>query len=362
MTVVRPWSALYALAVSLSLVALGEGCAGDPEGGTLASDPAALVESEDVPREVTERLRDLRHCDDHALDHVYTVHHHVRVGRDRNVHVVEMFTLRAFLGRERRGALLLPGPVSVASFYEIDVDGYRFQSDLARLGMFTFVPDYEGAGESTYPADGFSVDQDFLVGEMRTVLAAMRSLRAIPRVDVIGESIGGGIAAELCDDATRVRSCVLSSMLYREGTPFFTSVFLDPGFLGFLRSQPNGYLDVGPSLYFNIVAGTTPDVGAAILATQPGVYAVGPLLAPTNLPWFDPTEASVPGLVIVGTLDDIQTQADADDLAAAYGSHHHRHRPSARVVHIAGGGHIPRVEPAPINTQFFDAVVDFVDP
>jgi pimeloyl-ACP methyl ester carboxylesterase len=337
------------------------GCAGDPSAGAVAADEAPLVETEDEPEGLADHLAHLRHCDASELDHVYTLHHHVRVGAGRQVHVVERFTLRAFLRHTRRGALLLPGPLSSASFYEIDVDGYRFQSDLAREGMFTFVPDYEGAGESTYPTDGLSVTHEYLVAEQQAVLRAMRTLRGIPQMDVIGESIGGGVAAELCADAGRVRSCVLSSMLYREGTPFFEAVFLDPGFLGFLASQPNGYIDATAGLYFNIVLGTTPEVGAAVLATQPGVYAVGPLLEPTDLPWFDPTHARVPALILIGTNDDIQTQPDADLLAAAWGSAHRR-PPSATVVRLEGGGHIPRVEPAPINGMFYEAVVDFIAP
>jgi pimeloyl-ACP methyl ester carboxylesterase len=351
------WLSLSVLALATALA----GCASESVDAATDAETSSLVESEGMPAGLADALDDLHHSGAVDLDHVYTLHHHVRVGRGRSVHVVEMFTLRAWLRRVHRGALLLPGPLSTASFYEIDVDGYRFQSDLAGEGMFTFVPDYEGAGESTYPADGLSVTHELLVEETRTVLRALRALRGIPQMDVVGESIGGGVAAELCADGGRVRSCVLSSMLYREGTPFFEAVFLDPNFLGFLQSQPNGYIDAGPGLYFNIVLGTTPEVGAAVLATQPGVYAVGPLLEPTDLPWFDPTGARVPALIIIGTNDDIQTQPDADLLAAAWGSAR-RHPPSATVLRLEGAGHIPRVEPAPINTQFYDAVVDFIAP
>jgi hypothetical protein len=60
-------------------------------------------------------------------------------------------------------------------------------------------------------------------------------------------------------------------------------------------SQPNGYIDAGPELYFNVVGASPPAVAAEILATQPGVYAVGPTLSPMNLPYFVPNDARVPG-------------------------------------------------------------------
>jgi pimeloyl-ACP methyl ester carboxylesterase len=356
MNVVRPRFALVALALASSF---SVGCAGDPDAALASEEP--LVETERMPDDLAEWTRHPERCDAALLDRVFTLDHHVRVGRDRTVHVVERFTLRAFLRHTRRGALLLPGPVSVASFWEIDVDGYRFQSDLARQGLFTFAIDYEGTGESTYPADGFAVSQELLVGEARTVLAALGAMRRIPRMDVVGESVGGGIATELCADADRTRSCTLASMVYTDITPFAQAVFLDPGFIAFLESQPNGYLDVPPPLYFNVVARSTPDVSAAILATQPGVYAVAPLLDPVDRPWYDPTHANVPATIIIGTEDDIETQADPDLLAAAYGSARHHH-PATHIVRIAGAGHIPRIEPAPVAGAFLAAVLDQIQP
>jgi alpha-beta hydrolase superfamily lysophospholipase len=347
-----------ALCVSLTSLAFA-GCGTEP--GPIAAVEAPIVESDAPPDGLAERLADLRGCSARDLDHVYTLHHHVRVGRGRSVHVTERFTLRAFLRRERRGALLLPGPLSLGSFFEIDVDGYRFQSDLAREGLFTFAPDYEGTGESSQPDDGLSADHAFLVDEEEVVLRAMRNLRHIGRMDIVGESTGGAIAAELCADSARVRSCTLSSMSYVEITPFAQAVFLDPGFIAFLSSQPNGYLDAAPPFYFNIVAGTTPDVSAAILATQPGIYAVAPLLSPTTLPWFDPTHARVPALIVMGTLDNIAEQIDADLLADAWGSARRR-RPPATIVRLEGAGHLPRIEPEPTRSAYYDAVVAFLDP
>jgi alpha-beta hydrolase superfamily lysophospholipase len=354
MTRKRPWIVTWLG----PWVVLSIGCADAPP---VEETSAPLVESGALPADVVHLLHSGDDLDPADLDRIYTVDHFVRVGSGRRVHVVERATLRAWLSWPHRGALLLPGTVVESSFWDIDLDGYRFQSELASRGFFTFAVDYEGTGQSTYPADGLSVTHDFLVDESRTVLRAMRILRLVPRMDVIGESNGGAIAAELCADQARTRSCVLSSMLYREGTPFFQAVFLDPGFIAFLEGQPGGYLDVTPPLYFNIVSRTSPDVANVILSTQPGVYAVGPLLAPTTLPWFDPTGARVPALVIQGTEDNIATQADAEDLVASYGSAHH-HGGEATLLRIDGAGHIPRIEPSPIHEQWNDAVLDFLDP
>jgi len=150
----------------------------------------------------------------------------------------------------------------------------------------------------------------------------------------------------------------MASTLYRTGTSLFYSVFLDPAFLAFIDGQPNGYFQDTSSLYFNITVGLPDAVKAAILATQPGRYAVGPLLAPAHgLPWFDPTRARVPGLVIQGTEDDVATQADAEDLRASYGS---AGGAKAELVRITGAGQIPRIDAPPSNQTFQRAVLDFL--
>lgn len=351
------------LFVVLSAIALG--CAappGDPgDDGDVGATSDALLGCAPIPREAMALLRRRGSLTPDELDRVFRLEHDIRVGRGRTVRVTEHFSIRSWLRWRHRGALLLPGTVVTGSFYELDVDGYRFASDLAREGYFVFAMDYEGTGGSTYPADGASVTHAEIVDAAERVLRVVRLLRWIHRVDAIGESNGAAVAAELCSDRRRVRSCVLSSAIYREGTPFFQAAFLDPGFLAFLRSQPNGYLDVTPDLYFNITSRTPPDVTAEILATQPGVYAVAPLLEPTTLPWFDPTRADVPALILQGTEDNIATQADMDALAAEYGSAPGA-RGTATLVRIPGAGHIPRVEPAPSNHTWSSEVITFLAP
>jgi pimeloyl-ACP methyl ester carboxylesterase len=348
------------LVVFAALLTLG--CAGEvveQAGADLGASEAPLLGAAPLPPEVIRALTRPRDLSEAELDEVHELHHYLPVGPGRRVHVTETFTLRGWLSWPHRAVLLLPGTLSQGSFYNLDVDGYRFQDTLAREGFFAFAVDYEGSGESTYPANGYDVTHDYLVAANRPILSFIRLARLVPKVDVLGESNGGSIATELCADGRAVRSCVLTSMLYVEGTDFFNSVFLDPGFVWFLTNQPDGYLDVGPELYFNILARMSPEVAAATLDTQPGVYAMGPVVVGlSGLPWFDPTRAAVPGLIIQGTEDSIATQADADLLAAAYGS---VGGGEATVARIEGAGMIPRTEPAPYNEQWTDLVLEFLD-
>lgn len=358
MTVVRAqW-------VVVGLAALAIGCMGSadqqPPAEAAVASEAALFGTDPLPHEVIERLINYRHLTEAELDEVYELHHFWHVGPGRRVHVTETFTIRSWVAWPHRAVLLLPGTLSLGSFYNIDVDGYRFQDTLAREGYFAFAVDYEGTGSSTYPANGYDVTHDYLVAANRPILQYIRLLRLVPRVDILGESNGGSIASELCDDRRVARSCILASMLYSEGTPFYYSVFLDPGFVYFLMNQPEGYMNAGPEMYFNIASRMSPEVAGAVLSTQPGRFAMGPVVAGLGtLPWFDPTHGQVPALIIQGTEDNIATQADNDALAAIYGS-----APDgggvATVLRIPGAGMIPRTEPAPMNDLFTDAVLDFL--
>ncbi len=359
MTGIRAQLGFLSVATWMFLGALG--CAAEvasDDADSIGSTAAPLAESDPVPAEVLDCLRSNRRLTSAQLDRVYHLDHYVRVGHGRRVHVTEAFTLRSWLSWPHRASLVLPGYPGNADFYNLDVDGYRFQDTLAGEGHFAFVAEYEGTGQSTYPENGLDLTHDRAVETMRKIVAFIRLARLVPKVDLIGASNGGAIATELCADSRAVRSCILSSMLYTEGTPFFYAVFQDPALLGFFASQPNGYVDVTPDLFFNILARTNPEVTAAILATQPGIYAVQPFLEFADIPYFDPTRAKVPGLIIQGTEDNVATQADADLLAAAYGS---VGGGTATVVRIEGAGHIPNIEPAPINDQFTAAVLDFLD-
>ena len=291
------------------------------------------------------------------LDHVFTLDHQVPIGAGHSLHVTEKFSLRAFLrSGPRRAIVMLPGPVTLGSFFNIDVPGYDGGAIMAQHGFFAYAVDYEGSGTSTSPAQGTAVTLESQVEAVKSVLRYVQLAREVPRVDLLGESWGGGIAAEVCKPKYGARSCILASMIYKTPSALAAAEFQSPGWDAFLQSQPNGYLQAPAPLYQQLVADSPPAVQQWTLATQPGLYTVEPLFDFFTLPFFDPDEARVPGLLIQGEDDPQSIPSDIQQLAADYGQHG-----AVGLVTIAGAGHIPRIESAPHNTQFWSAVTDFVE-
>jgi 3-oxoacyl-[acyl-carrier-protein] synthase III/alpha-beta hydrolase superfamily lysophospholipase len=328
-----------------------------PSGHATAAELRALVPSiwaspADVPPSVT---RALEHRDAEPTSCVFAFDHLLDVGEGRRVFVKERFSVRSLMQSPRRGVLLLPGPISVESLFEVEIDGYRLQSELAAAGFFVFTLEYTGTGRSSCPDDGFSVTHDVLLREARAAISAIRDLRMLPPIDLIGESNGGALAAELAADDGAVRSCVLSAMLYREGTPTFRHVFGAPAFVEYLRSRPRGYLKVQADYYGNILAHSPPAVAKELLRTQPGTYAIAPLLEPLRLPWYDPTRARVPATLIQGSEDNVAVRTDVHALARDYGA---AGGGRARVVLLDGAHHVPRLEPTPVAERWKLAVLE----
>jgi len=291
-----------------------------------------------------------------------TVEHSVQVADGRRVHVTESFTPSSWQRSPRRAVLLLSGTPTTGEFYNIDVDGYRGRELLAEQGFFAVTADFEGSGESTFPEDGFSLTFDALTDSMREVVDHVRRTRNVDRVDVLGEAEGGGVAMQLCADEARVRSCTVSSMVFENGTEFFNAFFLSPFFQALIFGAPNGYLDITPDLYFNVLAAAPPDVASWVLANQPGRYSMG-MVAESLIEMpsgYEPRNARVPGLIIRGEHDQNAPPSDTDALAAAYGSA--AGAGPAEVVVIPGALMIPRIEAPPHNEQFWQAVLDFLEP
>ena len=293
-----------------------------------------------------------------ALDQIFRLEHNLPIGAGRVMHVTETFSARAFLrDGERRAIVMLPGPVGKGNFFNIEVPGYDGGAIMAKHGFFSYAVDFEGTGTSTFPAQGTSVTLDSQVEAVKKVLVYVQFARGVPRVDVLGESWGGGVAAEVCKNRLSARSCILASMIYETPSQAAVANYQSPGWLGFLQSLPNGYLPTFAGLYAPLVANSPPTVQQWTFATQPGSYTVQPLFEFFNLPFFDPTMARVPGLIIQGQNDPDSLPSDVANLAADYGNHG-----ATSVVIIPGGGHIPRIEVAPYNNAYWDAVTDFIDP
>ena len=95
-----------------------------------------------------------------------------------------------------------------------------------------------------------------------------------------------------------------------------------------------------------------------VLVHQAGFETFAEELA--GLPAYDPTGARVPGLIIRGELDQNAPVSDTLELAQAYGSA--GGAAPASIVSIPGAMMQPRLEGAPHNDQFWDAVLAFIDP
>lgn len=291
------------------------------------------------------------------LRRTYRVEHHVPVGDGRALHVTETFTSRAFLrAGPRRAMVMLPGPMTRGDLFNIDVPGYDAGAIMAERGFFAYAIDFEGHGASTRPTDGRSTSVASQVTAVREVVRYIQRTRGVPRVDLLGESWGGGIAAELARDPSSVRSCTLASMIYR--TPSAQAAAeAGPPFRAFLESQPDGYLETVPPIYEALVAGSPPVVAERVRAAQPGRYPIGPLLDFFRLPFVDPSGVAVPLLILHGADDPRAMPSDHADLAAAAPT-----SAAVKVVVIEGGGHVPRIETAPRCEAFWRAVLQHVDP
>jgi pimeloyl-ACP methyl ester carboxylesterase len=288
-------------------------------------------------------------------DQPLALEHRVALGSDRSIRVIETFTPRAFFRTPRRALLMLPGPMVNAAFCNIRVPGFHAGEIVANAGLFSFVAEFEGTGGSSYPANGRSPLLSLQVEAMGRVLAYIRSLREVPRVDLLGESWGGGVAVELGRDEAQVRSCTLASMAYRAPAAALDAAFRSPSWRAQLDSLPDGYLRTAPAMYENLVRSSPEAVRSWAYSTQPGRYCTVPLYDVFELPFYDPGLARVPGLIIQGEHDPLNTVADVQDLARSYGTN------GARLRLVSGAGHVPRLEDAH-RDAVWSALLEFLDP
>jgi pimeloyl-ACP methyl ester carboxylesterase len=335
--------------VAISLLSMGWGCigcgGGGPSGGASVT-RANASEPESVRAQRSAQLAP-------APDAPQTLDHFVQVAPGRVIHVIETFTLRSREQCPHRAIVMLPGPVTNGVYFNIDAPGYDGGAILAQQGYFSFAVDFEGSGQSSFPAQGRDATFARDLEDSRAVVEYVRDARKTRRVDVLGESWGGGIAAELCADPHTTRSCVMSSMLYRNVTAAGEAAFRSPAFHAFLESLTDGYIPLPAPFFGQFVTNSPPAVQAFTFAEEPGNYSVAPLYAAFDLPFFDPTTARVPGIVIQGDSDPNVPASDTQQLGADYGEH------GAPVVFIHAG-HVPRLEVPPANEIYWSTVVDFL--
>ncbi len=292
---------------------------------------------------------------DNDLFKVHSFSHRLAVGSGRTLFVTVHFTLGSLLREPRRAAVFLTGPEFRGSFWRIPVEGYNGPAMAAERGFFAYTFDYFGVGESFLPEDGSQVSYLTQVAPTRALIDFVRRAWRVDTVDLIGEGYGAAIASELADEPERVRSVVMSTVVYKTRDPGILP-FFTPQLEAFLRGRPNGYWEPD---FLDLTLGFSPDQDLRdhVLATQKGSYPTGPALAfwDLSLPIVNAPAAVVPGLVIIGELDPFPAPGDSAALAADWGG-------GAGLTVIAGSSHVPRIEAREIADQYFGALFDFIDP
>lgn len=283
------------------------------------------------------------------LDTVLTLEHDVPIEEGETLRVHEFFTLRSWLRRPKRAVFFLTTTAITADLWRIPVEGYNGPEMAARRGFFAFTADYIGAGDNYRPGLN-ALDSTFErnLAALKKVVRYVRYLRAVPKVDLVGESWGGSHATQLAADTERIRSCVMSSMSYKTAPPMFTS----PQFVAMLKNLPDNYLLAMPEMIVTMATGAPQEVQDYIRETQGGMRLTTQLWQfNEGLPHFDPSVARMPGLVISGHLE----AADHQALAADYG------KEGAEYFEIEGAGHVPRLESPETAKIFWSRVFQFLE-
>lgn len=287
-----------------------------------------------------------------GLSKVYSFDHFITLDDATVVHVTEHFTLSSWLRQVRRGAVFLSGSVFKGNHWSIPVEGYDATRMFAEKGVFAFTVDHLGVGQTSAPEDGSAITLEANVKMVQGAIEVLRQARGISRFDVVGAGYGGGVAAHLAADDKLIRSCVLTAMLYIDlaGGPL-----ADDNFIDFLQNAVDGYIFFPPEAYLPVTGSALPEVRQYVLETQPGIYPVHNFLVATDLPFFDPGVARVPGLVIYGSEDTVGGPADPVALATDYGED------GAELVILEGGSHAARMDPPEIAAEFWRVIFDFLD-
>ncbi len=320
----------------------------DGSGFTSVTDPARQLF--DLP-EPFAAFAELTASAEEMLDTVVIVDHDVPIEPGETLRVRESFTLRSWLRRPKRAVLFLTTTAITADLWRIPAGGYNGPEIAARKGFFAFTVDYIGVGDN-YRSGLDALDSTFErnLAAMSKVVRYIRFFRAVPEVDLVGESWGGALATQLAADAERVRSCVMSSMAYKTTNP----MFLSPQFAAMLKSLPDNYLPSNPEMLVQMTAGAPEAVKDYVRKTQVGMRLTTQLWQfQEGLPHFDPSVARVPGLVISGA----QEAEDHKALAADYGDT----EVDAEYFEISGAGHAPRLESPEVAAAFWTRIFEFLE-
>jgi pimeloyl-ACP methyl ester carboxylesterase len=201
---------------------------------------------------------------------------------------------------------------------------------IADAGRQVVMLDARGHGGSDKPHE----PQAYADGAMAKDVRALADHMGLERFDMVGYSMGAGIALHLCTSEPRVRSAVLGGI---------GVAALDPGarnrnaIAQALEADDKSSVTDPTARSFRDFADVTRADRLALAAIQ---------RAPNRQPPPDPAAVQVPVLVIVG---------DSDPLATAHDTLAER-IPGARNV-VVGGTHLNVVN----NPAFHRAVLDFLE-
>ena len=289
-----------------------------------------------------------------GADTVFTAEHIIPLPGGGFVAATETWTERAASRAPRRAVILFNGSAFNRQHWAIPAEGYDGTSILARAGWFAFAVDFLGVGDSFKPGNGTQASFNTQTEAMSVVVDYVRGLRGVPRVDLIGEGYGGGIAVRLAENPGRVRSTVTAAMLY--DSPPIAGPLTDPAFIALLESSPDGYFFIPGAGSTIFMAGAPQEAIDFVTATQGGFYPTPNFLAAAYvLPFFDATRARVPGLVIFGRQDFIVGPNGVDGLVRAYG-------PRGAVLAVReDAGHAPRIERPEIASWFWEETLAFLE-
>ncbi len=293
-------------------------------------------------------------------DIVITRDYDVSTQNGATIHVVEKFTPASVFQFPRRGVLMLPGTLVTGEIYNTTINGdasYNLMERAAREGYFAYALTYEGYPGSSQPANGQDVTAERSLEQAGDVVEWIRQKRFVPKVDLVGTSLGSTLAIALGGvqspiDRHHINRLVLTAHVYESVRPEFAETFFSPEVLALFLNAPNGFIQTFPDIYLAIIAFATPEGQNEALTQWPDLYAVGPTLEGFVLPVFPGENGRAPALQIYGTNDPITPPEDVAAFQADYGG-------PLTVFEITGGGHAPLLEPG--RDQFFDATIDFFD-
>jgi alpha-beta hydrolase superfamily lysophospholipase len=335
---------LLAGAVGAGLLIVCAGC-------TIAISP------EETVGESTAAIKSSR---DPADSQVIRLDHQLSVAPDVSLHVVEKYSPAA-LGRHhpRRAIVMLTGTLVTSTMYDTDVPDhpeYNALDRMARAGFFAYSVDYEGYGASSHPVDGRIVNKERLLAQVGTVVEWVRWHRWIPRVDLMGASLGTDLAFKLGAVGSPINrhhigKVILTASVYKSVTPLFQQVFFNPELQAILEGFP--YIQTGPEQYGLILNAAEAPAAAWAYEAFPGIYATGPTLEGFRLPAYRAQDGRAKALLFWGDQELISPYEDAALFAAEYGG-------PIELVRLAGGSHAPFYEPA--KEQFWSKVFEFLKP